>query len=148
MADTRVQHEVEDWVRNEWMPKEYGQSFQRERLVLEMGGEHDFAAVSTDRSVVATISTGGATTVSGNFATGKVMKLRSDMLFLTMVGAVRRLIILTEADMYELCMRESGYGRVPAGIEFARVAIPAGLQKRLVAARRVSSRESSAETAE
>jgi len=143
VADTRVQHEVEDWVRSEWMPKEYGQSFERERLVLESGGEHGFAAVSTDRTIAATICTGGAKTAGGNFASGKVMKLRSDMLFLTMVGASRRLIVLTEDDTYELCLREREAGRVPAGIEFAHVTIPPALQKRLVVARGISSRESS-----
>jgi len=129
------------------MPDTYGQSFQRERLMLETGGEHAFAAVSTDRGVVATISTGGATTASGKFATGKVMKLRSDMLFLTMVSAIRRLIVLTEEDMYNLCLREKSGGRVPASIEFVHVMIPSGLQKRLVAARAASSREVTPETA-
>jgi len=35
-----------------------------------------------------------------------MLKLRSDMLFLTLDEAVRRLIVLTEKDMYELYLKE------------------------------------------
>lgn len=141
MADTRVQHEVEDWIRREWLPKRYGQSFQRDKVVLVTGGEHNFAAVSADRRIVAKISTGSASTASGNLAVGKLMKLRADMLFLTMVEADRKLIILTEQDMHDLCMRELAAGRVPAGIDFVTASIPPELQRQLDAARRASSRE-------
>ncbi len=74
MADTRVQVEVEDWVRREWMSKALGQTFHRERLRLSCGGAFDFDAVSTDGTVVATISTSGATTASGRQAVGKMLK--------------------------------------------------------------------------
>ena len=46
MADTRVQLEVEDWVRRNWMPEQYGIRFSRERLRLRSGGVFDFDAVS------------------------------------------------------------------------------------------------------
>ncbi|MBV9182901.1 MAG: hypothetical protein JO356_16450 [Acidobacteria bacterium] len=48
MADTRIQPEVEDWVRLEWMPAQYGTRFSRERLRLRSGGVFDFDAVSKD----------------------------------------------------------------------------------------------------
>jgi hypothetical protein len=32
MADTRIQIEVEDWVRRNWMPSQYETNFFRERL--------------------------------------------------------------------------------------------------------------------
>jgi hypothetical protein len=38
MADTRVQLEVEDWVRKEWMPQHFGMNFYRERLKVRSGG--------------------------------------------------------------------------------------------------------------
>jgi hypothetical protein len=49
---------------------------------------------------------------------------RSDMLFLTMVDAKRRLIVLTEPDMYEQCKREAAGGRVPPEIGFVCAVIP------------------------
>ncbi|MFV2045429.1 MAG: hypothetical protein ACC700_19630, partial [Anaerolineales bacterium] len=71
MADTRVQAEVEDWVRMHWMPETFGMPFYRERIQLTSGGVFDFDAVNSDRSIVASISTSGATTASGKRAVGK-----------------------------------------------------------------------------
>ena len=142
MADTRVQLEVEDWVRQQWMPSQFGVTFYRERLKIRSGGVFDFDAVSGDKCIVATISTSGAKTSGGKHAVGKILKLRSDMLFLTMVEAKRRVVILTEQDMYEQCLKEKAGGRVPPEIEFAFAALPEELNARLVAARQNASVES------
>lgn len=142
MADTRIQLEVEDWVRRNWMPTQFGMSFSRERLRLKSGGVFDFDAVSDDHSIVATISTSGSKTSSGKHAVGKILKLRSDMLFLTLVGAQRRIIVLTERDMHERCEKEVQGGRVPSDIEFVCAAIPDDLRARLVAARKKAADES------
>ncbi len=63
------------------------------------------------------------------------------MLFLLMVEATRRLIVLTESDMYALCIDEQTKGRVPREIEFARAAIPDALRARLKEARATASSE-------
>lgn len=81
MADTRIQMEVEDWVRLHWMPQHYGQKFDRERLRLTPGGIFDFDAVSEDRKIVATISPSGSKTATGKHAVGKLLKIRSDSFF-------------------------------------------------------------------
>ena len=141
MADTRVQLQVEDWVRKEWMPKHFGQKFSRERVNLTPGGIFDFDAVSDDETIVATISTSGATTSSGKNAVGKLLKIRSDMFFLLLVNAKRRLVLLTELDMFELCNKEKKGGRVPPEIEFIHVTIPKELNSRLKAARETASNE-------
>lgn len=143
MADTRTQIEVEDWVRRNWMPSHFGTKFSRERLVLRSGGVFDFDAVSEDQSIVATISTSASKTSGGKHAVGKIFKLRSDMLFLTMVEAKRRVIVLTERDMYDQCEKEAAGGRVPKEIEFVCALIPDDLRLRLVAAQLKASSESS-----
>jgi len=142
MADTRIQLEVEDLVRRNWMPLRFGMKFSRERLSLRSGGVFDFDAVSEDHSVVATISTSGSKTSGGKHAVGKILKLRSDILFLTMVEAKRRLVILTERDMCDQCEKEAAGGRVPAEIEFVCAIIPDELRVRLAAARLKASGES------
>ena len=141
MADTRIQLEVEDWVRRNWMPTQYGMKFSRERLTLRSGGVFDFDAVSADHSIVATISTSGSKTSSGNHGSGKILKLRSDMLFLTMVNARLRIIILTEQDMCDQREKEAAGGRVPPEITFICAVIPDDLRKRLIAARTKASGE-------
>jgi hypothetical protein len=135
MTDTSVQLEVEDWVRRNWMAAKFGTTFSRERLELRSGGVFDFDAVNEDRSIVGTISTTGAKTSRGKHAVGKILKLRSDMLFLTMVEAERRILILTERDMYEQCTSERAGGRVPPEIELACAVLPEGINQRLVEAR-------------
>ena len=146
MADTRIQLEVEDWIRRNWMLRHFGKKFSRERLKVRSGGVFDFDAVSDDGSIVATISTSGSKTSSMKNAVGKILKLRSDMLFLTMVQAERRIIILSETDMFEQCKKESAGGRVPPEIEFMCAEIPEELRARLVAARLKASGEFSGRT--
>jgi len=142
MADTRIQVEVEDWVCREWMPNTFGQKFHRERLRLSSGGIFDFDAVSEDSKIVATISTSGSKTASGKNASGKVFKIRSDMFFLLLVpGIQRRIVVLTENDMVELCRKEREDGRVPNSIEFFHAEIPEALRTRLRNARGVASKE-------
>lgn len=141
MADTRVQTRVEDWVRRHWMPEHLGEAFHRDRLVLRSGGVFDFDAVSEGATVVASISTSSARTARGSKGVGKLMKLRSDMLFLTMVEATRRLIILTERDMYDACLQEQEGGRVPPEITFLHAEIPEDLASELRKAKARASSE-------
>lgn len=141
MADTRVQLEVEDWVRREWMPPRFGQQFFRERVRLSSGGVCDLDAVSSDRKVVAAISTSGAFTARGKLAVGKMLKIRSDMYFLLLADAERRIVVLTEKDMYDQCLKEAAGGRVPSSIEFVRADIPEQLRARLRVSRSTASDE-------
>ncbi len=80
MADTRVQIEVEGWVRENWMRSQYGKEFHSGRLQLVAGGVFNFDAVSTDESIVASISTSGGKTRAGKLAVGKLMKLEAPSL--------------------------------------------------------------------
>jgi hypothetical protein len=141
LADTRVQLKVEDWVRRNWMAPCYGTRFSRERLLLRSGGVFDFDAVSEDHTIVATISTSGPKTAGGKHAVGKILKLRSDMLFLTMAEAKRRIMVLTEREMFQQCEKEAAGGRVPPEIEFACATIPDELRAKLVAARNKAAAE-------
>ena len=105
MADTRCQLECEDWVRQEWMPERFGQRFHRDRVRLTSGGVFDFDAVSADGTTVANISTSASRTSGGKAGVGKLMKIRSDMLFLVLAAAQRSVMIFSEKDMYDLCVK-------------------------------------------
>jgi hypothetical protein len=142
MADTRVQLEVEDWVRENWLQNEYGRKFYRNRLKLSSGGVFDFDAVSEDKSIAGCISTSGGKTSSGKLAVGKLLKLRSDMLFLHLaIGVDRKLLVLTEADMWEVCKKERAGGRMPLDIDLQLASIPEELRLRLLKARAAASAE-------
>lgn len=66
------------------------------------------------------------------------MKLRSDMLFLMLAEPKRALVIPTEADVYQACLKERSGGRVPLEIEFFHAPMPDELAARLKAAKQVS----------
>lgn len=69
------------------------------------------------------------------------MKLRSDMLFLLLAERPKSLVVLTERDMHDLCLRERQGGRVPTAIEFLYAELSADLAERLRVARSASSSE-------
>ena len=141
VADTRVQTMVENWVQQKWLPERYGQRFSREPVVLSSGGHFNFDAVSADGNIIAVISTSGSKTASGKHAVGKMLKVRSDLFFLLLTGAERRIALLTERDMYERWLREVENGRVPNSIDFVHVEIPNELNSKLETSRRKASRE-------
>lgn len=141
MADTRVQLEAEDWVRRHWLSKQLGRSFNRDRVRLQPGGFFDFDAVSDDQSIVATISTSASRTAKGKEGTAKFHKLRSDMLFLVMANVERRLMVLTDATMYQRCLKEREGGRVPGSIEFFHADIPSELAARLLVSQARAAKE-------
>ena len=141
MADTRTQRDVEKWVREQWMPRRYGQCFVRQWIKLASGGFHECDAVSADGKIIAGIATSGARTSSGKRAAGKFAKIRSDIGFLASGDAQVRLIVLTEKDMHEACLRDRQRGRVPANVDFALVELPPDLRSRLEEARKSASKE-------
>ena len=141
MADTRVQLEVEDWIRNSWLCEHYGQPFAKKSVRLTSGGMFEFDAVSEAGRIVANISTSSFLTAKGKPGIGKVTKVRSDIFFLLLADADRRLQILTEGDMHEHWCKEARIGRVPSSIEFVHVALPDDLAAKLRASRRKASDE-------
>lgn len=141
MANTRVQLDAEDWIRREWLPRKFGQSFSQKKLTLKPGGMFIFDAISADNTIVVNISTSSGIIAGRKKPSGKFQKLRADMLFLLMTQAEKRVIILTERDMYELCMREKANGRVPEEIEFLHVELPDELSTALKQARDIASTE-------
>jgi hypothetical protein len=141
MADSRIQLEIENWIRMQWLPPKYGQPFIPCRLRLNTGGFFDFDAVSSDGLIVANISTSSALTARNKPGIAKMQKLRSDILFLLMVEAKTRLIILSEKDMFDQCLREKKAGRIPQEIEFVNAEIPESLKDRLTEAKLIASQE-------
>jgi hypothetical protein len=62
-----------------------------------------------------------------------MLKIRSDMFFLLLAQTERRLVILTERDMYDQCLKEIAGGRVPKSIEFMHAELPPNCRPALMA---------------
>lgn len=141
MANSHYQREVEKHLRICYLSKYFDQGFRVAKLPLSSGGTFEFDAVSDDGEIVVCISTSTGRTLSGKFAAGKVQRIRADMLFLLMTQAKQRIILFTEADMYQIFLNEKDKGRVPQEIEFLHAEIPAELAEGLKAARKLASDE-------
>ena len=141
MADTRVQVEVERWIRENWLPRIFRQGFRQRQLDLTSGGKFVFDGVSEDGRVVVTVSTSGARTAGGKHGSGKLQKIRADALFLLLSGAQQPVLMFSEQDMFDLCRKEAEHGRLPRNLRFELAEIPVELRARLQQARLVSALE-------
>lgn len=144
MANTGVQLKVEKWLRENWLPKQFGQKFYKKRRLLSSGGKFEFDAVSEDGSVLVTISTSHAKTASGRGGSGKLQKIRADVLFLLLSGAQNQVLVFTEQDMFDLCKKEHKKGRLPKNLDIRLVndkEISEDLRIQLQQARQTSSAE-------
>lgn len=139
MANTRAQRKVEEWIRKEWLPVRFRRPFhcKPQQIPLTSGGAFAFDAVSEDGKVVANVSTSTLKTASGNRGSGKINKVRSDIYFLLLAaGAEKKVMLLTERDMYEAWLEETDHGRVPDSVLIRCVDIPGPLREKLERARR------------
>lgn len=141
MANTRCQNECEAWVRDQWLPREFGHVFRERNVPLSSGGQFKFDAVSEDGSIVVSISTSRTMTSGGKRGAGKLAKLRGDMLFHTLALPARHVMVLTEPCMHDACLAEKARGRVPGHLEFRRAVLPSELAEKLAASRDRSSIE-------
>lgn len=87
MSSTHVQIECEKWIVDSWLPKKYGMSFRKQKLIMQGRGVFEFDAVSTDKQIIGNISTAPAFTYRGGIASGKKSKLRADCLMLALGSA-------------------------------------------------------------
>ena len=142
MADTSIQLEVENWIRSSWLPQKFNQDFIQKNLELSSGGNFEFDAVNEDESIVVNISTSGAKTSGGKMGSGKLQKIRADAYFLLLLSeSIRKILVFTEEDMVELCLREKRNGRMPKNIEIFLVSLPENLRVKLDDAKKIASSE-------
>ncbi|MCX6142256.1 MAG: hypothetical protein NTZ35_03460 [Ignavibacteriales bacterium] len=143
MAETNAQTEVEQWIREKYLPKKYGQSFRQKNLDLQSRTQFKFDAVSDDSEIVAMISTSAGFTSSGKVATDELMKVRSDALRFLMLEAKpqKRLMIFTDQSMIDLVKDEKKKGRFPSELEILKVKLPADLAARVGESQRIASEE-------
>lgn len=139
MADSSPQFAVADWIAREWLPHRMGEPFFRAKVPLVSGGEHSFALVNADRSIVGTICTSGIRAGSGK------TKVRADLFFLLMAKTKRRFVVFTDSEMDGYFQNERRLGRIPEDVGFLFAnGIPDDLMERLRTAQRNASDEVSA----
>ena len=143
MADTSIQREVEDWIRQNWLSSMFKEEFVQKKIRLSSEGFFEFDAVNNDETIVVNISTSSALTSGGKRGSGKLQKIRADIYFLLLLpdSVKRRLLLFTESDMVKLCQKEQEKGRIPRDIEILFVKLPEHIQQQLQAAKKKASDE-------
>lgn len=145
MADTTAYRVAEEWVRDNGLPNQFGQPFQKQRLRVGTKRDgstavHEFDAVSSDGTVVASVKATSGRTAGNKNPSGKIKDAYAELHFLGLVDAPSRILVLTDRDFYELFSRESD-GKRPPGVELLHVNLPSDIQRRVEIAKRAASDE-------
>ncbi len=140
MASTDIFQEAEQWIRDIYLPKEYGQSFREKKLLLQSRGEARFAAVSDDGEVVVMICTRPGYTPKGKVDEEALMKVRSDALKILWLETTpaKRFMVLSDPDMVRVIKQEKKRGRFPREMEIIRVKLPSALEEQILQARKIA----------
>ncbi len=145
MANTKAYGEAEDYVRTTALPELFHQPFEKEFLPVGRKADgsiarHEFDAVSKDQTLVASIKALSGRTARGRNPSGKVNDANAELLFLSLVRASRRFLVLTDESFFRLFERESD-GKRPPGVELLHVPLPQSIREKLERARKIASRE-------
>ncbi len=138
MKSTDVYTEIEHWIREVYLPKEFGQKFQEKSLLLQSRGEAKFAAVSEDGEVVAAICTRPGYGSNGKVDEDALLKVRSDALKILWLDATpaKRFIAVADPSMIRLLKEEKRKGRFPKEMHIVRIKLPSELEAKLEEARK------------
>lgn len=145
MADTRIQHDAEEWIIDNGLVLHFPcNTFHGKKLELIWGGFFNFDAVSQDDKIVCSISTSSARTASGNLATAKIQKLKTDALYLLNIKKTAKLaMVFTESNMRDHFSKEVNNGRFPSEIELLHIQLPHHLHEKVLESRMAASKETS-----
>jgi hypothetical protein len=133
MVNTNLKSEVEKWIREVFLPKQYSQSFAPKRLELRSKTQSRFDAVSKDGEIVVIICTDAGTTPSGKVMEEALMRVRSDALKMLWLDSTpsQRLMIVTDSSMMDVVKQERKKGRFPKELQILNVKLPADLANRI-----------------
>jgi hypothetical protein len=144
-ADTTAYRIAEEWVRTTGLPNSTGRRFQKQRLRVgtKQDGsiaEHEFDAVSADGTIIAAIKASSGRTARNRNPSGKIKDAYAELLFLSLVQAPRKYLVLTDREFFEIFSKESD-GKRPPGVELLHVALPEDLKRRVEVAKNAASDE-------
>lgn len=127
---------VEDYVR-EVLSAEHQDVFRRRRARLQPGGHREFAAVSDNGRVVASVKTAST---RARHPADIVTNCITELYFLSLARANKKFLVLTSVDFHELFLGALA-GKVPHGVQVRHIALPPDLQDRVASVQRAGTDE-------
>ncbi len=124
--------DIENWIRNEFLSKKYGQAFTKRKLGVQSGAQIEFDAVSEEGNILCIISTSPGKTADGKPDADVLAKVREKLLWAVSLNEKPETIafVYTEKSMGELIRQEKENGRFPKQIKTVLVKLPAELEKK------------------
>lgn len=127
MADTTFyKTHVEPFVRRQ-LKAIHGMPFESRVLTLITGGTHEFDAVSLDGSLVASIKSLSGKTKRGKRPAAKYSTCLAELYFLSLVGAPKRVLVLTTPEWHTMFERYID-GRLAPGLSIELLKLSPELQ--------------------
>ena len=121
-----------------------GKIIKKDRVALSWGGQFEYDAVvyDGDHSIaVYCLSCSEYRTSSGAAGSGKLHKIRGDILMMLGTDCPRRVLVLAGRTMFQKVSSEREAGRLPGEIEIVPMDLPADVQRLVDRVRRESVRE-------
>jgi hypothetical protein len=131
VADTRELKLFAEPAVRAWLSAEYDLPVETDEVALQLpgGGFHRFDVVSEDRSLVAGVKT-SRIRARGGVGAGVIKSLYTEILFLHLVDAQTKLLVLTDADLFEYFKRVSS-GKLPRDVQVVHFPLPDSIALRL-----------------
>ena len=128
MANTNALKDIERYVRH-WCSSKYGTEIEdyEKKIQLVTGSVHRFDVVAKDGSIIAGIKT-SALRIDGKVSTGVIKSTFTELYFLSLISAPKKLMILTDKGYYEY-FRKISNGKVADGIEIIHCPLPKEIEK-------------------
>ncbi|MGA2653339.1 MAG: hypothetical protein ABSF28_22680 [Terracidiphilus sp.] len=143
MVDTTaLKKQIEPHVQ-EWLRKQFGVRFRRQTVLLTgngTAGQHQFAAVSEDGKIVASVKSLSGRTTGKNLPSAKIDSSYAEIYFLSLVQSEKRLLVLTDLEFYRLFCKQSA-GMVVQGVDILHCELPLELERVKEAVRVAASAE-------
>jgi hypothetical protein len=143
MADTTaLKKQIEPHVQA-WLQKQFGVRFRRQTVPLTghgAAGQHQFAAVSEDGKIVASVKSLSGRTTGENLPSAKIDSSYAEIYYLSLVQSEKKLLVLTDIEFYRL-FRKHSEGMVVRGVDILHCPLPPELERVKEAVRLTASAE-------
>ena len=131
MADTTAfKKQIEPHVQS-WLREKFGVRFRRQTIPLTghgAAGQHQFAAVSEDGKIVASVKNLSGLTTGANLPSAKIDSCYAEIYYLSLAQSEKKLLVLTDLEFYRLFCKQS-VGMVVKGIDILHCPLPPQLEK-------------------
>jgi hypothetical protein len=131
MADTRELKLLAEPAVRAWLSAEYDLPVETDEVAIQLpgGGFHRFDVVSEDRSLVAGAKS-SRIRARGGVGAGVIKSIYTEILFLHLVVAETKLLVLTDPDLFTYFERISR-GKLPLDVQLLHFPLPDSIAIRL-----------------